>query len=250
MKKSVPTSREVPMIVQDKNIVTRPSSDRGHSNQGWLNSRHSFSFANYYDPDHMGFRTLRVINEDIIQGASGFGAHAHSDMEIVSYVVSGGLEHTDSMGSKTIILPDEVQIMSAGKGVTHGEMNHLKNQETHFFQIWILPEKKGLRPGYGQKSFQHEFLENKLTLVVSRDKRNGSLEIHQDADIYIGRLKSRDEINFKIRAGRYLWVQLIKGSLQINKVNIKAGDGLSVSHENALSVCAGESSEFLLFDLN
>jgi len=238
------------MLTQNKNIVVRPSFERGHADHGWLNSYHTFSFADYYDPAHMGFHTLRVINEDRIKGGSGFGAHPHNDMEIVSYVVSGGLEHKDSMGNKTVILPDEVQIMSAGTGVVHAEMNHFKDQETHFFQIWIMPEKKGIRPNYGQKSFKNEFARQNLTLVVSKDRRNGSIGINQDTDIYIGRLKLQDVVNFKIGQGRHIWVQMIKGSTEINKVDIKAGDGLSVSNEKELIILAKEDVEFILFDLN
>jgi redox-sensitive bicupin YhaK (pirin superfamily) len=238
------------MLIQDKNVAVRRSSERGHADQGWLNSRHSFSFANYYDPAHMGFRTLRVINEDTLKGGTGFAAHPHSDMEIVSYVISGGLEHTDSMGRKAVILPDEVQVMSAGTGITHGERNHFNNQEAHFLQIWIVPEKKGLRPGYGQKSFKQELARHKLILAVSREKRNGSIGIHQDVDIHIGRLKPGDETTFKIGEGRHIWVQMIKGSLWVNKLNIKAGDGLSVGQEKSLTISAEENSEFMLFDLN
>ena len=232
-----------------KNIVVRHSLERGHTDLGWLNSYHTFSFANYYDPDHMGFNTMRVINEDRIKGGQGFGEHSHSDMEIVSYVVSGGLEHADSMGNKTVILPDEVQIMSAGTGVTHAEMNYLKDKETHFFQIWIVPEKNGLRPSYGQKSFKNELLKQNLVLVVSKDQRNGSIGIHQDADIYIGRLKLKDMVDFNIRTGRHVWVQIIKGSAGINEINIKAGDGISISHEKALTISAKQDAEFILFDL-
>jgi quercetin 2,3-dioxygenase len=237
------------MRAQQRNIVLRSSSDRGHSRHGWLNSHHTFSFADYYDTDHMNFGTLRVINEDRIQGGSGFGAHPHKDMEIVSYVISGGLAHKDSMGNETIILPDEVQIMSAGTGVVHAEMNHLKDQETHFFQIWILPEKKGIRPGYGQKSFKKDFARQSLTLVVSKEKRDGSIGINQDADIYIGRFKEQGGLEFKIRPGRQVWLQMVKGTAAVNKVDVKAGDGLAISHEKALSISAGERSEFILFDL-
>ncbi|MBF0571122.1 MAG: pirin family protein [Candidatus Omnitrophica bacterium] len=237
------------MLTQSRNTVVRPALERGHTDQGWLNSYHTFSFADYYDPNHMGFSTLRVINEDRIQGGTGFGAHSHNDMEIVSYVVSGGLEHADSLGNKAVILPDEVQIMSAGAGITHAERNFFKDLETHFFQIWILPEKKGMRQSYGQKSFKNEFSEQDLVLVVSRDKRNGSIGINQDADIYIGRLKFREEINFNIRPERHIWIQMIKGVSEINKINLKAGDGLSISKEKRAIILAMEDSEFILFDL-
>ena len=205
------------MFTQNKNIVIRHSLERGHADHGWLNSYHTFSFANYYDPNHMGFSSLRVINEDRILGGTGFDAHPHNNMEIFSYVISGGLEHTDSMGNKAIILPDEVQIMSAGTGVTHAEMNHFKDQGTHFFQIWIIPEKNNIKPNYGQKSFKNEFLKQKFVLVVSKDKRNGSIGINQDADIYIGRLKAKDAVNFDIRTGRHAWLQMVKGNIEIIK---------------------------------
>ncbi len=237
------------MLTLNKNIVVRPSLERGHTDWGWLNSYHTFSFADYYDPGHMGFSTLRVINEDRIKGGSGFGAHSHDDMEIISYVVSGGLKHADSMGNKTIILPDEVQIMSAGTGVTHAEMNYFNDRETHFFQIWILPERKGILQSYGQRSFKNEFLKQNLVLVVSKDKRNGSIGINQDANIYIGRLRPRGVINFNIHIGRHVWIQMVKGSVEINKTDIQAGDGLSISNEKELIILAKEDAEFILFDL-
>lgn len=234
----------------DKTMVLRPAAARGHATHGWLNSYHTFSFADYYDPKHMGFRSLRVINEDRIQGGMGFGVHPHADMEIISYVVSGGLEHKDSMGNKTVILPDEVQIMSAGNGVTHAEMNHFKDQETHFFQIWILPAKKGSHPRYGQRSFKAEFAKQDLTLVVSQDKRNGSLGIDQDVDIHIGRLKTSKNIDLKVRSGRHLWVQMISGEVEISKVILGAGDGLTISNVNDVPIEAKKDAEFILFDLN
>jgi len=237
------------MLTQNKNIVLRPSSERGQARHGWLNSYHTFSFADYHDPAHMGFYTLRVINEDRIEGGSGFDSHPHQDMEIVSYVVSGGLEHTDSMGNKAVILPDEVQIMSAGTGVVHAEMNHFKDKQTHFFQIWILPAKKDLDPSYGQKSFKNEFAKQNLTLVISKDKRNGSIGINQDVDIYIGRLKPQEVVNFNIRTGRHVWIQMIKGDLEANHVNVKAGDGLAVSNQKDLTIEAKKGAEFILFDL-
>lgn len=234
----------------ESNFVLRRSQERGHAQHGWLNSYHTFSFANYYDPSHMGFRTLRVINEDRIAGGSGFGAHSHEEMEIISYVVSGGLEHQDSMGNTVVILPDEVQIMSAGTGVTHAEMNHLEDTESHFFQIWIFPDTKGIPPSYGQKSFKDSFSKQNLTLVVSKDKRDGSLGIHQDADVYIGRLASGEKVDFEIRSGRYLWIQMIAGRVEVNKIGIDAGDGLAVSLEKVISIFAKGDAEFILFDLN
>ncbi|MDE2223212.1 MAG: pirin family protein [Candidatus Omnitrophica bacterium] len=230
-------------------MILRPSAERGHADHEWLNTYHTFSFADYYDPSHTGFGTLRVINEDRIKGGTGFDTHPHHDMEIVSYIVSGGIEHQDSIGNKGVILPQEVQIMSAGTGVEHSERNHFKNQETHFFQIWILPDKKGIAPRYEQKSLKDQFNKQKLTLVVSKDERDGSLLINQDVDIYIARLKMQEEINFNIRSGRHVWLQLIKGNIQINGIDVKSGDGLAVSNEKTLPILSKADSEFILFDL-
>jgi quercetin 2,3-dioxygenase len=230
-------------------IKIRPANERGHANHGWLDTYHTFSFASYIDPNHMGFRDLRVINEDRIAPGKGFGEHPHQDMEIVSYVVSGGLRHQDSMGNKSIILPDEVQIMSAGTGVVHAEMNHYNDQQTHFFQIWILPQKKGLKPSYGQKSFKSDFEKKNLVLVVSKTQRDGSIGIHQDADIYIGRLKSADIIKVNVSDERHIWVQMIAGMAEINSQNLTAGDGLALSNERTVSISAKPDAEFILFDL-
>ncbi|MDE2028249.1 MAG: pirin family protein, partial [Candidatus Omnitrophica bacterium] len=223
-------------------MILRPSAERGHADHEWLNTYHTFSFADYYDPSHTGFGTLRVINEDRIKGGTGFDTHPHHDMEIVSYIVSGGIEHQDSIGNKGVILPQEVQIMSAGTGVEHSERNHFKNQETHFFQIWILPDKKGIAPRYEQKSLKDQFNKQKLTLVVSKDERDGSLLINQDVDIYIARLKMQEEINFNIRSGRHVWLQLIKGNIQINGIDVKSGDGLAVSNEKTLPILSKADS--------
>lgn len=192
-------------------ICLRKSNDRGRADHGWLKSRHTFSFADYHDPDFMGFRTLRVINEDHIQGGKGFGTHPHRDMEIISYVASGALEHKDSMGNSTVILPGEVQRMSAGTGVRHSEFNPDPNHEVHLFQIWILPEKTGIPPSYGQKSFELELNNNDLVLVVSKDGRDGSLSMNQDADVYVSRLKPGRKFSLQIRSGRGIWAQMING---------------------------------------
>lgn len=227
----------------------RPAMKRGHADHGWLNTYHTFSFADYYDPKHMGFATLRVINEDRITGGSGFHTHSHKDMEIVTYVIEGALQHKDSMGNTSIILPDEVQLMSAGSGIQHSEFNHLKDKPTHLLQIWILPEAKGLRPGYGQKSFKDAFDSQDLVLVVSKDGREGSIKIHQEADLYVGKLKSSRALNFKIRPGRRVWIQMIKGELHVNDVTIKAGDGLAIEDEGFLAIKTAAGAEFILFDL-
>ncbi len=230
-------------------LQLRKSNERGDANHGWLKSKHTFSFADYYDPKHMGFRSLRVINEDRIAGGTGFGKHPHRDMEIISYVVKGALEHEDSMGTKAIIKPGEVQRMSAGTGVVHSEYNADKENETHFFQIWIQPNKKGASPGYGQKSFENDLNSKKMVLVISADGREGSLGIEQDANLYISRLKNEDETDFKLKPKRGAWVQVVKGKLNINGKEISAGDALSFENEELLKFKSLEPSEFMLFDL-
>lgn len=228
----------------------RKSEERGRGNHGWLNSQHSFSFADYHDPKNMGFRSLRVINEDRIQGGKGFGAHPHRDMEIISYVVSGALAHEDSMGNKAVILPGEVQRMSAGAGIVHAEQNDRSTEEAHFFQIWILPKSRGGTPGYGQKSFEKELNEKKLVLVISENGRENSIPIKQDADMYISRLKSDDEVNFDLRPERGVWIQVVKGLITVNGQELKAGDALAVDETQRLLFKAKSAAEFLLFDLN
>lgn len=230
-------------------MVIRKSLDRGAADHGWLKSMHTFSFANYYDPKHMGFGPLRVINEDRIAGGTGFGTHPHRDMEIISYVVSGALEHQDSAGNKTVIRPGEVQRMSAGQGVKHSEYNYYKDQETHFFQIWILPDRPGTEFSYGQKSFEKDLNEKKLVLVISNDGRDGSISINQDADMYISRLQSGDSIRFEGRPARNVWLQVVKGQLTVNGQKVVAGDGLATQAEDALDISAGVDSEVILFDL-
>lgn len=230
-------------------LIMRKSEERGYADHGWLKSRHTFSFAEYYDPKHMGFKNLRVINEDRIAGGTGFGAHPHHDMEIISYVVDGALEHKDSMGTQTIIRPGEVQRMSAGTGVVHSEYNALPDKQTHFFQIWITPDQKGLKPGYGQKSFEEELNSKKMVLVISKDGRDGSIGIRQDANIYISRLKSGDQLEYEVPIGRGLWIQVVKGDLQIDNQVLKAGDAASTQDLQSLTFKAQKDSEVILFDL-
>lgn len=230
-------------------LQLRKSEERGFANHGWLKSKHTFSFADYYDPDHMGFRSLRVINEDRIDGGTGFGSHPHRDMEIISYVIKGGLEHRDSMGTKALIKPGEVQRMSAGTGVVHSEYNALADEESHFFQIWIGPRARGGMPSYGQKSFEEDLNAKKLVLVISEDGREGSLSIKQDADMYISRLNAGDELEFKIRPRRGVWVQVVKGQLNVNGKDISIGDALSFELEELLKIKASDKSEFILFDM-
>ncbi len=230
-------------------IQVRKSAERGTANQGWLKSRHTFSFADFLDPKHMGFRSLRVINEDRIDGGTGFGAHPHRDMEIISYVVKGSLQHSDSMGTKAIIRPGEVQRMSAGSGVTHSEINNEPNDETHFFQIWIMPNKSGGPAGYGQRSFDEQLNKGQLVLVVSGDARDGSIGIKQDADLFIARLKPAELVNFKVRPGRGVWIQVVQGKIAIQNLRFETGDAVAFENENEIVIRADESSEFMLFDL-
>ncbi len=227
----------------------RKSDDRGAADHGWLKSRHTFSFADYRDPNQMGFRSLRVINEDRIAGGTGFGSHPHRDMEIISYVVKGGLQHKDSMGTVATILPGEVQRMSAGTGVVHSEHNAHAKDETHFFQIWIQPHAQGLKPGYGQKSFATELATRELVLVVSMDGRDGSISINQDADMYISRLKTNAQLEFHLRPTRGVWIQVIQGTLAINSQNLNSGDAVAIENEASMNLKAQEECEFILFDL-
>lgn len=230
-------------------LRVRKSNERGFADHGWLKSHHSFSFADYYDPQHMGFRSLRVINEDLIKSGTGFGSHPHNNMEIITYVVQGALQHKDSMGTTAVINPGEVQHMSAGTGVVHSEYSVGKDQYTHLLQIWIVPNSRGGNPSYGQKSFESDLNSKKLVLVVSNDGRDGSIRIKQDADLYISRLKAGDNLEYVIRKGRGVWVQVVSGRLDINGVEINAGDAVSLEEESLLKIMASEKSELIFFDL-
>ena len=231
-------------------IKVRPAGERGGADHGWLNTRHTFSFSSYYDPRHMGFRDLRVINEDRVAPGRGFGAHGHRDMEILSYVVSGGLEHSDSLGNGAVIRPHEWQRMSAGTGVQHSEANASADEPVHFYQIWILPEAKDIRPGYEQKLFAPEEKAGRLRLVASGDGRDGSLKIHQDVSVYNAILKAGDEVEHRLGDGRHAWVQVVGGEVELNGNRLGAGDGAAVSNESALTIRAGGDSEVILFDLS
>lgn len=229
-------------------ITIRKSEDRGHANYGWLDTHHTFSFADYYDPKHMHFRTLRVINEDRVNGGTGFDMHPHRDMEIVTYIVSGTLEHKDSMGSRGRISAGEVQRISAGTGILHSEYNASPEEPVHLLQIWIMPDEKGVRPQYEQKSFgsvEH----GKLRLVVSKRGRDGSIAIHQDADIYVARLDKGNAVEHRLAPARGCWVQLIEGEMDANGQAIKAGDGAAVEDVDLLRLSATRDAHFLLFDL-
>jgi quercetin 2,3-dioxygenase len=230
-------------------LTLRKSHERGHAQHGWLDSRHTFSFAGYHDPDYMGFRDLRVINEDRVEPARGFGTHAHRDMEILSYVLSGELAHRDSLGNGSVIRPGDVQRMSAGTGVTHSELNPSPREPVHFLQIWILPEKDGLPPSYEQRHFPAEERTGRLRLVASQDARDGSLRVHQDVDVYAGLLGRGDAVTHALRSGRHAWLQLARGRCKLNGVALEAGDGAAVSGETQLRIDGAEGAELLLFDL-
>jgi len=230
-------------------IVKRPAAERGHFDHGWLDTSHSFSFAGYHDPAHMGFRTLRVINQDRVAGGRGFGAHSHNDMEIVTYVLEGALEHADSMGNRSVIVPGDVQRMSAGTGVTHSEFNPRPDEPVHFLQIWLLPNRRGLIPGYEQKAIPSTEERGALRLIASRDGRDGSMTIHQDVDLFASRLEPGERVKHAPAAGRHAWLQMITGRIELNGTALAAGDGAAVSRESALEMVAVEPAHFLLFDL-
>jgi redox-sensitive bicupin YhaK (pirin superfamily) len=230
-------------------IQVRPSNERGHANIGWLDSQFSFSFADYYDPKHMGFRDLRVINEDHIAPGQGFGTHPHRDMEILTWILGGELEHRDSMGSGAVIRPGELQHMTAGTGITHSEFNPSKTQPVHLLQIWILPEKRGLKPGYEQKEFPAAELAGKFRLLAAHDGRDGALRIHQDSELYVARLKRGGRASHELKSGRRAWVQVARGAVTVNGKALEVGDGAAIGGEEHLDFTATADSEVLLFDL-
>jgi redox-sensitive bicupin YhaK (pirin superfamily) len=225
------------------------SETRGTADHGWLKARHTFSFADYYDPKRVHFGNLRVINEDRIAPGQGFGRHPHNDMEIVTYIISGAIEHKDSMGNGTVITAGEVQRMTAGTGVSHSEFNHSQDDELHLLQIWIFPEAKNLEPGYEQTLFPRDEKLNRLRLIGSRDGRDGSLTIHQDVDLYASVLESGAQVSLDGVANRRVFVQVISGSLDVNGEKLVAGDGAQIRQEEFVSLVAAAESEFLLFDM-
>ncbi len=230
-------------------ITVRHRDERGAVDMGWLKSRHSFSFGHYYDPAHMGFRSLRVINDDRVIPGAGFPTHGHADMEIVSYVLDGGLEHKDTLGTSSVIRPGEVQRMSAGTGIRHSEYNASRTEPVHFLQIWILPDEEGMVPGYEQKAFPEEEKRGRLRLVGSKDGREGSVTIHQDVDLYATVLDDGDRVTHALRPGRHAWVQVARGQARLNGVPLKEGDGAAVRDETALTLDSDRGAEILLFDL-
>jgi len=243
------TARETIMSRVKSGMTIRRADERGVAEHGWLHSRHTFSFAGYYDPNHMGYRTLRVINDDRVEPGEGFGTHPHSDMEIISYVVDGALEHKDSMGNGSIIRPGDIQRMSAGSGVTHSEFNPLKDEAAHFLQIWIEPDRRGIEPDYEQKTYTVAEKTNILRLVVSPDGRDGSVRINQDVRMHASRLKPGAEVSKTFSPERYVWVQVITGKISLNGETLETGDGAALDTPDRLTFTGIEEAEVLVFDL-
>lgn len=231
-------------------ITIRKAEDRGHADHGWLDTYHTFSFASYRDPEHMGFRSLRVMNEDVVQPGQGFGTHPHRDMEIVTYVLKGALEHKDSMGNGEVLRPGEFQRMSAGTGITHSEFNPSDSDPVHLYQIWLFPERKGIEPSYEQKRFPDDERHNQLRLVASRDAADGSLLIHQDARIFLATLDVGTQISHELTADRHAWLQVLRGAVSLNGHDLQTSDGAAISDETLLNITAIQPAEILLFDLN
>jgi redox-sensitive bicupin YhaK (pirin superfamily) len=230
-------------------IQVRKSADRGHANHGWLDTYHTFSFADYYDPRHMGFRALRVINEDRVEPARGFDPHSHQDMEILTYVVEGSLQHRDSLGNGSVIRPGDVQRMSAGTGVRHSEYNPSPDEPVHLLQIWVLPEREGIEPSYEQKHFTADERRGRLRLLASRDGREGSLRLHQDVDLHAALLGPGEPASLALRPGRHAWLQVVRGAFDLGGRPLEAGDGAALSGEERVALEARTESDVLVFDL-
>ncbi len=227
----------------------RPAAERGHAHHGWLDTRHTFSFAGYHHPEHMGFRVLRVLNDDRVAPGEGFGTHGHRDMEIVSYVLEGALEHRDSMGTGSVLRYGDVQRMTAGRGVTHSEFNSSSIEPVHFLQVWILPERRGLDPAYEERSFSPAEKQGVLRRIVSRGGEGGALSIHQDVAIYASILRSGNQVEHVLNPGRHAWVQVASGGVRVNGLDLEEGDGLAVSEEPRVQIEGSGVGEILLFDL-
>ena len=230
-------------------ITKRGASERGRANFGWLDSKHSFSFGSYYDPSHMGFGPLRVINEDRVKPGAGFDTHGHQDMEIISYVLEGALEHKDSIGTGSVIRPGDVQRMSAGTGVTHSESNGSDSELVHFLQIWVVPDRRGLQPRYDQKAFDPEAVRRGFTLLASRDGRNGSIQVQQDMEMEVTRLGAGARRSRPLGEKRHAWVHVARGAVTLNEAEMGEGDGAAVSEERTLQFEATSDAEILVFDL-
>ena len=231
------------------NMNIRRANERGHAEHGWLDTYHTFSFADYYDPKWMGFRSLRVINDDLVMPGMGFGTHPHRDMEIITYILSGALEHKDSMGNGRVIRPGEVQYMAAGTGVKHSEFNPSKDEAVHLLQIWIQPDAMGVKPRYAEKSLANAPA-GTLNLVTSKTGRDGSIAIHQDADLWLGKLNPGNSVTHKLAKGRNAWVHVAEGQVSLNGKTLGGGDAAAISNESALELNATKPSQVLLFDLN
>jgi quercetin 2,3-dioxygenase len=230
-------------------LTLRRGADRGHSQIDWLDSRHTFSFADYHDPRHMGFRTLRVINDDRVQPGQGFGTHFHRDMEILSYVLEGSLAHKDSMGNGSVIRPGDLQRMSAGRGVEHSEFNSSDREIVHFLQIWITPERRGIEPGYEQRHFTADQLRDRLRLVASREGTEGSVSVHQNVAVYLTKLSKGAAVRHELRPQHHAWVHVATGAVSLNGNDLAEGDGASLSGERSVELVASRDAEVLLFDL-
>jgi redox-sensitive bicupin YhaK (pirin superfamily) len=230
-------------------ITPRKSAERGRTKIDWLDSRHSFSFGDYYDPSNMGFRTLRVINEDRVVPGAGFPTHPHRDMEIVTYVLEGALEHKDSLGNGSIIRPGEAQRMSAGTGITHSEFNHSKSEPVHFLQIWIVPEKRGIAPGYEQKTIDDAKSHGSFATIASPENGDRSVKIHQDAALSVAKLDRGQTVAANLKKGHHGWVQVARGNVEVNGTSLAQGDGASISDEEKVSIVAKSPAEVLFFDL-
>jgi len=230
-------------------MTIRKANERGHAEHGWLDTYHTFSFADYYDPEWMGFRSLRVINDDLVMPGRGFGTHPHRDMEIITYILSGSLAHKDSMGNGRVISKGEVQYMAAGTGVQHSEFNPSKDEAVHLLQIWIQPDRKGVAPRYGEKSLA-DAPAGKLNLITSKTGRDGSLAINQDADLYLAKLDAGNTVAHTLDSGRHAWVHVAEGEVELNGKTLTGGDAAALSNESALQLAAVKPSQVLLFDLN
>jgi len=229
--------------------MIRRANERGHAEHGWLDTYHTFSFADYYDPNWMGFRSLRVINDDLVMPGMGFGTHPHRDMEIITYILSGALQHKDSMGNGRIIRPGEVQYMAAGTGIQHSEFNPSKDEAVHLLQIWIVPERRGLKPHYAEKSLANAPL-GRFNLVVSKTGREDSVAINQDADLYVAKLEAGNEASHALKSSRHAWVHVAEGEVKLNGDTLSAGDAVAFSDEARVQLVAAKPSQVLLFDLN
>jgi redox-sensitive bicupin YhaK (pirin superfamily) len=230
-------------------MTIRRANERGHANHGWLDTHHTFSFADYHDPNWMGFRTLRVINDDTVAGGAGFGTHSHRDMEIITYVLSGALQHRDSMGHEAVLRRGDVQRISAGTGIAHSEFNHSTVDPVHFLQIWILPERKGVTPTYAERSYDESVADRPLLLVASREGRDDSVVIHQDADVWLARLGSGQTAAHALNPGRHAWVHVAEGEIHLNGETLRAGDGAAISGAATLNVASEYPAQALIFDL-